>query len=107
MRLSPFQARHSPVGRISNPSQAGFIMAIALLSLLMHGQASEPAGLRSPEEATPESSPAELTVAPAEQQALHLSRLGAERWHRAGFRGQGATIAILDSSFRGCKSYLG
>jgi len=37
----------------------------------------------------------------------HLAFLGADRWHAAGFRGQGIKVAILDSGFRGYRSFLG
>lgn len=41
-----------------------------------------------------------------EQTAL-LRDLGANRWHEAGFRGQGAKVAVLDTGFRGYRNYLG
>jgi len=37
----------------------------------------------------------------------HLARLGADRWHAAGYRGQGVKVAILDTGFRGYRNYLG
>src|SRR6476646_7872421 len=37
----------------------------------------------------------------------HLARLGVDRWHAAGFRGQGVKVAVLDSGFRGYRSHLG
>jgi subtilisin family serine protease len=39
--------------------------------------------------------------------AQHLARLGADRWHAAGFRGQGIRVAVLDAGFRGYKECLG
>lgn len=36
-----------------------------------------------------------------------LARLGADRWQAAGFRGQGVKVAILDTGFRGYRSFLG
>jgi hypothetical protein len=33
--------------------------------------------------------------------------LGVDRWHELGFRGQGFTIAILDSGFRDYRAFLG
>ncbi len=36
-----------------------------------------------------------------------LIRLGVDRWHLAGYRGQHVKIAILDSGFRGYQSFLG
>ena len=36
-----------------------------------------------------------------------MQRLGADRWHAAGYRGAGVKIAILDSGFRGYRDFLG
>jgi hypothetical protein len=36
-----------------------------------------------------------------------LARLGLDRWHSAGHRGAGITVAVLDTGFRGYRSYLG
>src|ERR1700678_2962744 len=36
----------------------------------------------------------------------HLASLGVDRWHAAGFRGQGVKIAVLDTGFRGYKEHL-
>lgn len=36
-----------------------------------------------------------------------LARLGADRWHAAGFRGQGIKVAVLDTGFRGYRTFLG
>lgn len=42
------------------------------------------------------------------RRSIHeLARLGVERWHEAGYAGRGIKIAILDSGFRGYRSYLG
>jgi subtilisin family serine protease len=43
----------------------------------------------------------------ARPQTDHLTRLGADRWHAAGFRGRGVRVAVLDSGFRGYRDYLG
>jgi hypothetical protein len=49
-----------------------------------------------------------ITVpAPSADRSQWLSRLGVERWHAAGFRGQGVKVAVLDSGFRGWRSWLG
>lgn len=37
----------------------------------------------------------------------HLTRIGVHRWHTAGYRGQGVTIALLDRGFRGYRAFLG
>src|SRR5688500_17422948 len=39
--------------------------------------------------------------------ADHLSRLGVLGWHRSGIRGEGVTIAVLDSGWRGHKDQIG
>ena len=44
---------------------------------------------------------------PARQRALLLARLGVERWHELGCRGQGVKVAILDTGFRGYTAHLG
>lgn len=44
---------------------------------------------------------------PARQRARQLAQLGVDRWHQAGFTGQGIKIAILDSGFRGYRAHLG
>jgi subtilisin family serine protease len=36
-----------------------------------------------------------------------LERLGVPAWHRAGHRGKGLTVAVLDTGFRGYKQHLG
>ncbi len=40
-------------------------------------------------------------------QQNHLTRLGAPAWHANGYRGQGMKVAIIDSGFRGFRSFLG
>ncbi len=59
------------------------------------------------EEATPETLAPRSKDAPALARRHHLERLGVERWHAAGFRGQGVKIAVLDSGFRGYRQFLG
>jgi hypothetical protein len=44
---------------------------------------------------------------PALQREKHLAVLGAAAWHEAGNRGQGVKVAVLDSGFRGYRSFLG
>ncbi|HTK74020.1 MAG TPA: S8 family serine peptidase [Gemmataceae bacterium] len=53
---------------------------------------------------------ANATALPAEvlrDRAGLLARLGIDRWHAAGHRGAGVTVAVLDTGFRGYRSYLG
>ena len=47
-----------------------------------------------------------LETAAPERQA-HLSNLGVARWHEQRQRGQGITVAILDSGFRDYRQFLG
>src|SRR6266496_3008169 len=42
-----------------------------------------------------------------ERQPQHLLRLGIPSWHDYAYRGQGMKVAILDSGFRGYRSFLG
>jgi subtilisin family serine protease len=44
---------------------------------------------------------------PELQRARLLARLGVDRWHKAGHRGQGVKVAVLDSGFRGYRAHLG
>jgi subtilisin family serine protease len=41
-----------------------------------------------------------------QDRAAHLLALGIPAWHQAGYRGQGITIAVLDSGFRDYHAYL-
>lgn len=58
-------------------------------------------------EATPDSDPAPPDPFPAKQRARRLASLGVDRWHKAGFKGQGIKVAVLDSGFRGYRAALG
>jgi hypothetical protein len=44
---------------------------------------------------------------PALERQAHLDSLDVPRWHRQDFRGQNIKIAVLDSGFRGYRSFLG
>jgi subtilisin family serine protease len=59
------------------------------------------------EEATPDSLAPSAPYAAVAQRQQSLGRLGANRWHSAGFRGQGVKVAVLDSGFRGYRAFLG
>jgi subtilisin family serine protease len=39
--------------------------------------------------------------------ANHLDFLGVPAWHDAGYRGQGVTVAVIDSGFRGYRQQVG
>jgi hypothetical protein len=88
----------------------GWLPLLALVLLLEGGTAGRsrpPAPGSGAEEATPECGVAPPGVAPALQRAQHLDRLGVPRWHAAGFRGKGVTVAVLDAGFRGYPACLG
>ena len=44
---------------------------------------------------------------PGRQRGRLLARMGVERWHQLGCRGQGVKVAILDTGFRGYRAHLG
>ncbi len=44
---------------------------------------------------------------PAGSRHDHLAKLGVDRWHKDGHRGQGIKVAILDNGFRGYHDFLG
>src|SRR5262245_39681710 len=37
----------------------------------------------------------------------HVAKVGADRWHKAGYRGKGVKVAVLDTGFRGWRDHLG
>ncbi len=64
----------------------------------------------APAPSVQESTPESVTppyADPLQARLQHLARLGADRWHAAGYRGRGVKIAILDTGFRGYRAYLG
>src|SRR5262245_20432132 len=77
---------------------AGLLLTPAALA----GPADEAPPRRAPETS---GSPALNSSAGAVTRALAL--VGADRWHAAGYRGQGLTVAVLDSGFRGWRDHLG
>jgi subtilisin family serine protease len=55
----------------------------------------------------PLAAPASVDEALVRQRAECLRKLGVDRWHAMGWRGQDCKIAILDSGFRGYRDFLG
>jgi subtilisin family serine protease len=56
---------------------------------------------------TPDCGPTPPLKYPQRRRKEQLTRLGVNRWHAAGFRGQGVKIALLDTGFRGYRAQLG
>jgi subtilisin family serine protease len=77
-----------------------FLLAAATLP----GVDAPPKPGPSTEQTTPD---AAVPSADQQTRVQHLSGLGVDRWHRKGFRGQGLKVAILDTGFRGYRSFLG
>ncbi|HEY1380746.1 MAG TPA: hypothetical protein VGF55_28345, partial [Gemmataceae bacterium] len=73
-------------------SRAAWLLPVALVGLAL------PAPPRPTAAAEP---------AAAGERAQLLTRLGADRWHAAGARGQGVKVLVIDSGFRGWRSQLG
>jgi subtilisin family serine protease len=78
----------------------------AALALLLFALASArlwaEAARATPDCGTPAAEPF-----PTVSRAQLLERLGVTAWHRAGRRGQGVKVAVLDSGFRGYRAHLG
>jgi hypothetical protein len=65
------------------------------------------AGHEASAASTPDSASIPDEPFPARQRARLLARLGVERWHHLGSRGQGVKVALLDTGFRGYRAHLG
>jgi hypothetical protein len=92
----------------------GWFTAVTLVAAgrspvaLWAANAERPRAVASLEtEATPDCGQPDPEPFPERQRALHLARLGVDRWRAAGFTGKGVKIAILDSGFRGYRAQLG
>src|SRR5687767_1091482 len=99
----------------SSRVSAGRLVARGGLAALALAAAGYLAG-GSPTARRPDSAPVEQAAptspnpVPAEvapERARQLARLGVPRAHAQGCRGQGVTVAVLDSGFRGYRSFLG
>jgi subtilisin family serine protease len=75
------------------------LLTVAVLSLSF-------ATTTLPARAGDESIPAQAGQSPVPREDL-LDSLGVSRWHAAGVRGSGVKVAVLDSGFRGYRSFLG
>src|SRR6516165_7511667 len=87
------------------------VLALAVLVPVFSSTRLAPEGASArflnAEEATPDSIPGNAASAPGLERGRHLEQLGAQRWHDAGYLGQGVKIAILDTGFQGYKKFLG
>jgi subtilisin family serine protease len=70
-------------------------------------EAIAPAPAVALEEATPDATVSATFSNSQAQRVEHLAQLGVPRWHAAGYRGRGVTVAILDSGFRGYREHRG
>lgn len=87
--------------------RAGLVLLALPLVVLFARPASQAlTPLHSSEQTTPDSVAPPLGSPLAVRQQI-LERMGAESWHKAGHRGRGVKVAILDSGFRGYRQFLG
>jgi subtilisin family serine protease len=70
-------------------------------------QPTLPAQAGSAEQAAPDSRATAKLGSRLRERARQLARLGADQWHKAGYRGRGIKVAVLDSGFRGYRDFLG
>ncbi len=81
------------------PARLGATLTLLLAPLLA---LSVPAATPAPE------TPRPAWQVQAEQlRSKHLAHVGVDYWHKAGFRGQGVKIAVLDTGWRGYRDHLG
>jgi subtilisin family serine protease len=87
-------------------------LALAVLvgwSLLLspeHVHGPTKSALRAAAASTPDSIPGAQSQGELSRAEI-LERLGVPAWHRAGHKGKGVTVAVLDTGFRGYKQQLG
>src|SRR5437762_2622441 len=100
--------------RKSLPLLSLAVLAILLLSMVVIAPASvRPArAVRTSGDGVGEAeesrtiTPAPTTLA-SQLRDQHLTRIGVDRWHTAGYRGKGVKVAVLDTGFRGYHNFLG
>src|SRR5207248_5503316 len=78
-------ARHSVAEKTNSPPRSGGLLSVG-------------------EEIVTPQPPSPATL---QQRQRHLARTGADRWHAAGYCGQGVKVAVLDTCFRGWRDHLG
>lgn len=82
-------------------------VAIAALSTAWLGARRLESGVSDPVIPMAELCDSPAATSQSSDRARWLARLGADRWHAAGWRGQGVKVAVLDSGFRGWQSWRG
>jgi hypothetical protein len=88
--------------RTNNPLRA-LVSLTALTLFAVPTFAAPPVAVT--DKAEPRAAAPASSVARTREQIL--ARLGADRWHAAGFRGRGVKVAVLDTGFRGWREHLG
>src|SRR5689334_5182259 len=80
--------------------RAARLLTAAVFALALPPGLTRPAGQPTPWDAH------DATGA-SRDRARPLARLGRDLWHAAGHRGRGVKVAVIDSGFRGYRSFLG
>lgn len=107
----PLQTPRSPSAPRSRAIHAVIGLLSSVLGLQLYlaepirGQMAATFVASSSEEGSPE--PAPIQAPATKDQSEHLARIGVDRWHASGFRGKGVKVAVLDTGFKGLRSYLG
>lgn len=79
--------------------RAAVLPLLYLVPALVH-----PSRAAASEEVVAPQPPAPSTL---QERDRHVAKVGADRWHKAGYRGKGVKVAILDTGFRGWRDHLG
>ncbi len=83
------------------------VLAGLLLLAAAKGQAPTASPDQEPTGATPDVGPQAPDPFPEVHRAALLERMRVDLWHRAGYRGRGVKVAVLDTGFRGYRDQLG
>lgn len=78
----------------------GLLLVVCLIALSLSSAPTTPVALGADAEKLAESAEARV-------RKQHLAGLGVTLSHEGGYRGQGVKVAVLDSGFRGYRSFLG
>ena len=83
------------------------LLALACLAIWLHLQLPAWTKAADTSDSTPDCGNIAPEPYPLRERARIMAQLGVDRWHAAGYRGQGVKIAILDSGFKGYREHLG